>query len=551
MPSEDLLDSPSIRLGQCRFDRARLELRGADNRVIPLRPQAIKVLEHLLVHAGRVVGRDELFEAVWPGVVVTDDSLVQCVSDIRAALGDAGRDLLRTVPRRGYRLDVAAPPTTAGPRLQEPRAMLPPHGGFVLTVALLAFALLGLVVWQLKPPAEVARPPAHASTIAVLPFGGDTSADTSAALAAGMAEDLVGDLARNIDMRLISARSSFAAGAASGEVPAIARRLGARYLVDGRVRAEPDTLQLRVQLIDGLDGHVVWTDDSQITASNLAVRREALLRRIAGSLRTSMIWDQKRLALGSVPSSLDTYTLTLRALANKHRMSAEATRAARSELAEALRRQPDYAPAWAVLGYVNALDAGLQITGEWSPAQLGVALQQIEHSIALDALQPLAWQALAVTLSWTPRKADALAAAEQALKLAPGDADNLTFHALSLMAVERYDEAAAQIRLAQALYPIAPAYVDAMASMVLWANGRFGEALQLTRTCAEKAPDLLTCRTMRVLALADLGQTAEARAELAIIGPLPFQDISAFVGRADAQRVRILHALRGAPPPKS
>lgn len=550
MPPEDLLDSPPTRLGHCRFDRARLELRGADNRIIPLRPQAIKVLEHLLVHAGRVVGRDELFAAVWPGVVVTDDSLVQCVSDIRAALGDAGRDLLRTVPRRGYRLDVSSPPTTAGPELQGPRA-LRAHSGFVLAVALLALALLILVVWQRKPPAEAVRLSVHASTIAVLPFGGDTSADTSAVLAAGMAEDLVGDLARNIDMRLISARSSFASGAASGEVPAIARRLGARYLVDGRVRAEPDTLQLRVQLIDGLDGHVVWTDDSQITASNLATQREALLRRIAGSVRTSMIWDQKRLALGSVPSSLDTYTLTLRALANKHRMSAEATREARSELAEALRRQPDYAPAWAVLGYVNALDAGLQITGDWSPAQLGVALQQIEHSIALDALQPLAWQAMAVTLSWTPKKAEALAAAEQALKLAPGDADNLTFHALSLMAVERYDEAAAQIRLAQALYPIAPAYVDAMASMVLWANGRFGEALQLTRTCAEKAPDLLTCRTMRVLALADLGQTAEARAELAIIGPLPFQDISAFVGRADAQRVRILQALRAAPPPKS
>jgi len=59
-----------------------------------------------------------LLAANWPGVTVTEDSLTQCISEIRRLLGETGRDLIRTVPRRGYIFDVAvieAGHTTAGP----------------------------------------------------------------------------------------------------------------------------------------------------------------------------------------------------------------------------------------------------------------------------------------------------------------------------------------------------------------------------------------------------------------------------------------------------
>ena len=54
---------------------------------------------------GRVLSKPELLDAVWPGVIVTDDSLSQCVNELRAALGESGQRLLKTVPRRGYMLD--------------------------------------------------------------------------------------------------------------------------------------------------------------------------------------------------------------------------------------------------------------------------------------------------------------------------------------------------------------------------------------------------------------------------------------------------------------
>ena len=102
-------------LGRFRLDRSRGELLTSEGRQAPLRRQAVLVLLALAQRAGHVVGKDELIETVWPGKVVTDDSLVQAVADIRRLLGAEGEGLLRTLPRRGYMLEVPEQPTLSCP----------------------------------------------------------------------------------------------------------------------------------------------------------------------------------------------------------------------------------------------------------------------------------------------------------------------------------------------------------------------------------------------------------------------------------------------------
>ena len=91
--------------GVYRFDRFALDLgRGAlleDGAERALRPKSFGLLLHLVENAGRLISRDELMQAVWPGVFVTDDSLAQCIREIRRALGDGEQQMLRTLPRRG------------------------------------------------------------------------------------------------------------------------------------------------------------------------------------------------------------------------------------------------------------------------------------------------------------------------------------------------------------------------------------------------------------------------------------------------------------------
>ncbi|MGH9516119.1 MAG: tetratricopeptide repeat protein [Terriglobales bacterium] len=71
---------------------------------IKLRPKVYEALRYLVEHPGRLIGKKELIEAVWPDTFVTDDSLVQCTVELRRALGDHAQLLLKTVPRRGYLL---------------------------------------------------------------------------------------------------------------------------------------------------------------------------------------------------------------------------------------------------------------------------------------------------------------------------------------------------------------------------------------------------------------------------------------------------------------
>jgi DNA-binding winged helix-turn-helix (wHTH) protein len=91
------------------FDCFALDLtRGclrAGDRDINLRPKAFEVLCYLAENSGRLVSKQELYEAVWPNVIVTDDSLVQCIRELRQKLGDDNHRLIKTVSRRGYLLD--------------------------------------------------------------------------------------------------------------------------------------------------------------------------------------------------------------------------------------------------------------------------------------------------------------------------------------------------------------------------------------------------------------------------------------------------------------
>src|SRR5262245_55049207 len=103
------------------LDLTRRSLRAGD-RVIELRPKSFDVLAYLVERAGKPAGKDEIMQAVWPHVTVTEDSLTRCVSDIRLALDDSGQRIIKTLPRRGYVLAAPVTDTDAGDSAISPQA---------------------------------------------------------------------------------------------------------------------------------------------------------------------------------------------------------------------------------------------------------------------------------------------------------------------------------------------------------------------------------------------------------------------------------------------
>ena len=106
----------SYQFGEFTLDVARACVFKAGDE-IKLRPKVYDTLKYLVEHAGRLIGKQELMQAVWPDSFVTEDSLVQCALELRRALDDREQQLLKTVPRRGYLFtaDVIQTPTKPDP----------------------------------------------------------------------------------------------------------------------------------------------------------------------------------------------------------------------------------------------------------------------------------------------------------------------------------------------------------------------------------------------------------------------------------------------------
>ncbi len=91
---------------QYRFGGFTLDLEGGflrnGDQEVMLRPKAFEVLTYLVERTGRLVTKTELIDAVWPDAAITDNSLAQCLGEIRRALNDDSQQIVRTVARRGY-----------------------------------------------------------------------------------------------------------------------------------------------------------------------------------------------------------------------------------------------------------------------------------------------------------------------------------------------------------------------------------------------------------------------------------------------------------------
>ena len=194
MPSAPRRPRRQVRLPLHIVDLAGDELRTADGAHVDLRPRSFAVLRLLAENAGRVVTKDEIMGRIWDDVAVTDDSLTQCIADIRKAIADEDRRVLRTVPRRGYLL-------AAEQRPAELRSRMPD------------------------------RP-----SLAVMPFN-SLDGPAGDALAYGVASEIINELARNKDLRLIARDSSFPLAGQHLTAPELGERLSVRYLIEGTVRA--------------------------------------------------------------------------------------------------------------------------------------------------------------------------------------------------------------------------------------------------------------------------------------------------------------------------
>jgi DNA-binding winged helix-turn-helix (wHTH) protein len=136
-----------LRFGGFELDYKRAELRRPDGKAIKLRPKTFDMLALFAANAGQLLSKQKLMETVWPNVRVGEDNLFQCIRELRSALGDDQRQLIKLVSGRGYLFDaeMSTEPADKTPApLPEPveNRTLPPqrlrrrsHGGCLASAA--------------------------------------------------------------------------------------------------------------------------------------------------------------------------------------------------------------------------------------------------------------------------------------------------------------------------------------------------------------------------------------------------------------------------------
>ncbi len=389
---------------------------------VPLRPKTFALLVHLADRAGTMVSKQELMAAIWPGLVVTDDSLTQAISELRGALDDRDQKLIKTIPKRGYLFDTVvrpAPPAitaeAAAPR-RRPRRLA------ALGLAVLAVAAGSGLLWM-RPAtdAPIGQALVESRSLVVMPFI-DLSEPPAPHLALAVDTGLSTVLSRLADI-LVTPRGSAAAlgTSASMDLKRIARELGARHVVTGTVRRDGERLQVTVQLVRADDGRVLWADRFEYASAADWMEQRDISARIANLLDLSMR-DSLLQQAHKTPQSnqaIDHWArgvymmLTLR--------TREELQQARQEFQAALTLQPDSSHALAGLALTHTSMVAYRWT-EQRQLELDTAERLARQALAIDPQSQDALMALARALMFNGRIADAMAVTRQHLGLDPNHA---------------------------------------------------------------------------------------------------------------------------------
>jgi DNA-binding winged helix-turn-helix (wHTH) protein/TolB-like protein len=531
-----------LRFGPFVIDNRRLELR-RDGVPVPLRPKPFALLVTLASHPGTVLSKEELLAAVWPGVVVTDDSLAQAVHDVRTALGDVGTQFVRTVARRGYRFDgdvftdfqfavapplgsparaVATGPTgiessngpsgTPASAVQSARQPKGRRRVVMLVVAIGTLAAGALLAWRsgLLVQRDSAVPPAR--SIVLLPLVHEGTAPDDDWFADALSGDLTVMLGQCPDTLVISRDTALTYKRQRVDARQAAKELNVRHVVQGTVRRDGDRVDLTLALVDGSGGQQQWAQRFTFERSHLRSTLDEAVAQIAQALSLEM--DRTGGAQAPLDAAqVSAEDLTMRATALWLRAMTRDNLIAAARLYEdAVRLDPSSVRAWGGLAAVH----GTALGSDWAQdrrAAWATLERATERLHALDANHYYTLMAKAALANLRGDWDAWLALAEDAVARFPNHAWAHFNRGYALMNLARFDECVEPTQRSIRLGPR-----DPLLGLYHWQIGtchffrrEHAEAAARARQAQQANPTLTLPPLLLAASLASMGREEDAR----------------------------------------
>ena len=415
----------------CEFDDLRFQLI-VQGQAADLERKPLELLRYLLSRSGEVVRKEELLEAVWPGLTVVDASLATAVSKLRRALGD--QDIIQTVPRVGYRIAVPVVRLSRPEQVSQPQEDQSPGSAAPSTqvrsrfhslgrrslwampaVALIAAVSIGLLASYRKTPR-----PSQTISLAILPFQNVSGGNSLDYLRSALPDEIAQTLAsaRSLTVRPLATSSRFTEPGV--DFRKVGQELDVNRVLTGHFVIVGDRLQVTMEAVDTDEDRIVWHESFDVSENNLLAMQEQVAAISRGQL--AGVLGVPGFAADTTPraSNEQAYELYLKSIALNWDITTD------DEAINLLRRvvllDPNYVPAWEMLAlrYYSA-----SRFGGGGPQVMALSDAALEKVLALnpDSLDPIA----ELTIHRTER-GDLIKAHQIALELVRRRPDDPNLH---------------------------------------------------------------------------------------------------------------------------
>jgi TolB-like protein/class 3 adenylate cyclase/Tfp pilus assembly protein PilF len=222
-----------------------------------------------------------------------------------------------------------------------------------------ALAIGGFLLWQrekLQTSAPATAIPEK--SIAVLPFDNLSHDSDNAYFAEGIQDEILTRLSKIADLKVISRTSTQRYKTAPDNLPEIARQLGVAHILEGSVQKSGDAVRVNVQLIKAANDSHLWADTFDRRLTNVFSVETEVAKAIADQLRAKLTGQEEQVIAAKPTDNPEAYDAYLRGLAtvNPTYITPADALSAQKYLREAVRLDPKFALAWALLSYTDARD---------------------------------------------------------------------------------------------------------------------------------------------------------------------------------------------------
>ena len=457
-----------LEFGNYRLIRAERLLLGPKG-LVELSSRSFDILALLLEGPDEVISKTELFDAVWPGLVVEENTLQVHVSALRKAL-DPG--MIMTVHGRGYKY--------AGPRPAAASSAAP-------------------VVEEASPPTK--------PSIAVLPFDNMSGDPEQDYFSDGIAGDIIAELSKFKEFLVIARNSSFQFRGKANDVTEVAKKLGVQYVVEGSVRKIGNRVRVTVQLIDASSTAHIWGEHYDRELDDIFAIQDEITQMVAARLARQARTAIASRARARPTDNMSAYDFYLRAL----QLAAiyDTVLEAEPFLRQAVKLDPQFAAAHAMLSFVES------IKFYWvycNPDHLQSGLEIAKTALQLDPDEAYGHLATGFALLYLHRFKQAEISLDRSMALNPNDPFILSIRAILLNYTNRPEEALRELDEAQRRDPFAVGWYGDFRGIILTTAARYREAT----ACYAKMENVTSWSLVHLIVChSELGETKQAQDTLA------------------------------------